>query len=405
MYSRIFADDWGKLEHYDPECGIISRRGIILTPGGRKDVEISIMLSPAGIETYNRGLAGIEKQKIMNHAFGDWLEVKKKDFQTYADEDKSVAFVEIKFGGRAFNFPHLIDEKIGKVSNVKVISLKNQRQIDPTSNTSWKINCWGWDPNDYNKNRQFMPMTEEEKKNYGFVKKVDYIKQKGIEHLIADVFVIAEGAGASGETIEYTLKEIFNALKESNEPLPKKVYIYVNFCSTLTVFRAKTICEENGVELDFTCMGSAIEVSREGLLPGLKYTDLSQMDKGSITYRALFEETLKTCVNFVGYPVYKRCSCGDVGESLDNEYRYYLSLIIENLCLGIPLHQDIIPNNSDGLMMYFNNPKSLMDLREIVHEIQVKYHTELTDWLSHPVLAVIGSQEEKIRKTQKPKVF
>lgn len=392
------ADDWGELEYYDPE-EIISRRGRITMPGGIKVVgRVSIMLSPVGLLTYNRGLAGVDKQKKMDQAFGNWVEVKRKDLEEHISEGRSIAFVEIKFGGRAFNFPRWMHRKFGEGVEVKVISLKNERVNNPNSRTSWGINCWGWDPAEYDENRIFLSMSDEEKEKHPFVSKEKYIEIKGINHLVADLMVIAEGAGASGETVEYTLREIFKALTEHSRPLPQKVYIYVNFGSTLTLFRAKNICNDYGVELDFTFMGSAIEVSSEGLLPGLKYTDLSQMNPGSITFRELIERTLEICIDFAGRPVTLRCSCGDVGESLDVEDKYYLNLILENLRLGIPLHNDTLPDGKAVLMNYWNDFTWLQALRRRVHDIQIEHSTEVRDWLGNPILTVIGWQEEKLRR-------
>ena len=178
------ADDWGELEYYNSETGIISRRGKIFKPGGDQAVEISIMLSPNGLMTYNRALAGVDKQEVMDNAFGDWLDVKGEQIQEYIKEGKSVAFVEIKFGGRAFNLPRWMRRKLGFRGKTKVISLKNQRVNDCKSPTSWGINCWGWDPVEYNENRVFTPMSNKEKKGYQFVKMEEYIKIKGIDYFV-----------------------------------------------------------------------------------------------------------------------------------------------------------------------------------------------------------------------------
>lgn len=394
------ADDWGKGKFYDPDLQIVLRTGEISMPKYNARIPVSIISTPNGNKTFYRGISGPTKQDYMNKALGDWLIAKRTDFAKYIEEKKSIAYVEILFGGRAYNFSRLIHELISKRAKVKVISLKNERRNDPNSESSWKINCWGYDSCVHDENKKFLPMTEEEKRSYPFVSKKEYIKQKGINHFVSDILVIGEGAAASGETLEYSLNEIFTTLNEYKKPLPKKVYIYVNFCSTLAVHKAKNICDKFGVELDFTCVGSAIKVKEEGVFPGLRYTDLPHLSEESITYKHLRVSTASVSRNFYDQIVTSRCSCGDVGDSLDNAYHYYLNLIIENLLLGIPLNLDIIPNNSKGLIRYWSDQECLMDLCKIVDSIQKEHNVELKDFFGTPLLKVISNRIKEVEKIE-----
>jgi hypothetical protein len=394
------ADDWGWIIFYNDLLGIYLRTGKIPMPEYNTEIPVSIFYSPAVLNTFSRGFAGKEKQSCMNNALGDWLIAKKDDFTRHVKEKKSIAHVEILFGGRAYNFSDLLHGIISKLAKVKVISIKNQREHDPNRKSSWGVRCLGYDPKRYNERKVFAPMSEDEKRNYPFISKEEYIKLKGIDHFVSDILVIAEGAGAFGVTIEYTLNEIFGILKEYNKPLPEKVYIYVNFCSTLAVIKAKNVCDKFGVELDFTCCGSAIKIEEKGIFPWLGYTDLPHLSEKSVTYKVLRVATAAISRNFSDQIVANRCSCGDVGDSLDDAYHYYLTLIIENLLLGIPLDKDIIPNNSKGLMRYWSDPKPLEDLYKIVDNMQKKHSIELKDFFGTPLLSVIYNRYDEINKVE-----
>ncbi len=203
--------------------------------------------------------------------------------------------------------------------------------------------------------------------------------------------IITEGAGASGETVESTLSDIFQTLTRAKSRLPRAVYIYINFGSTLTAFRAARVCERFGVALSFTFMGSAINVSPQGLLPGLPYTDLSHLDPGSITYRSLYNEGLKVCTDMSGMPVLSRCSCGDVGDSLDNPEHYFMLLVLENLLLRIPLHRE-------DLMRFYCDREFLQKLVEEIKRTEALSTMELRNTDGERILDVVARQQDSLER-------
>jgi hypothetical protein len=391
--GEVYVHDWGRVEFNDHQRGILSRKGFIYKPGGIETVPVSIMVSPAGMRTYDRSLAGMAKAEAMNRAFGDWIYMKADEFRGFIEKGLSISWLCILFGARAFNFLSHFKDLVSSDYRPGTIILKNQRKESRTEASGWEIACWGYAP-DFDSTEPFKPMTEKEKKGYPFISKENILKQRGIKYFVSDVMVISEGAGASGETIETTLADIFETLKSYDAPLPKYLYIYINFGSTLTALRAAKVCDRYGVELSFTFMGSAINVSPEGLLPGLPYTDLSHLDSGSITYRKLYEMALKICTDLDGNPVLSRCSCGDVGDSLDNPYHYYLLLVLENLILRIPLHHE-------NLVRFYKDPEFLKNLREEVEKTECRHCVQLRNTIGEKILDVISWQENAIKGSRR----
>jgi hypothetical protein len=389
--GEVYVHDWGRIEFNDYERGILSRKGFIYKPGGIETVPVSIMLSPAGLRTFDRAIAGPAKAEAMDRAFGDWVHMKSGEFKSFIERGFTISWLCILFGARAFNFLSHFREFVSSDYQPKTIVLKNQRKESATEASGWEIACWGYAP-DFDTTKPLKPMTEGEKKRYPFMSKEDIIKTRGIDYFASDVMIISEGAGASGETIETTLVDIFETLGRHDAPLPKYLYIYINFGSTLTALRAAKVCEHYGVELSFTFMGSAINVSPEGLLPGLPYTDLSHLDPGSITYRKLYETGLTICTDLDGNPVLTRCSCGDVGDSLDNPSHYYLLLVLENLILRIPLHRE-------NLARFYRDPEFLRLLRKEVEKTERAHGVVLKNTIGEKITDVISWQENSLKKS------
>ncbi|MDQ7823280.1 MAG: hypothetical protein RDV48_10835 [Candidatus Eremiobacteraeota bacterium] len=385
---RVFADQWGVLEFEDRERGIISRSGFIYGPGGKEKIPLSIMISPAGKRSYDRSLAGAAKAAVMNEAFGDWVCVHSGQFKEFVARGLSIKWVSILFGARAFHFPMHFSSHVDRTSVPGTIVLKNQRKPAKEMKRGWEISCWGYAPH-FEMAESFKPLSDEEKRKYPFMSKEKVLKARGIDYFKADILVISEGAGASGETVESTLVDIFETLRSAGEKLPSWVFVYINFGSTLTAVRAWQVCTKYGVRLSFTFMGSAIHVSPDGLLPGLPYTDLSHLDARSVTYRELYLEGVATCTDLDGRPVYSRCSCGDVGDSLDSPSHYSLLLVLENLILRIPLHRE-------GLMELYNDPVFLEKLIREVQLTEEKHHAIIRNTRGESVLEIIKAHAGRL---------
>ncbi len=383
-----FVQDWGSPEFIDNDRAIYSYKGEIHKPGGVSVVPVSIMSSPAGLETYHRNLVGRDKAKALDAAISDWIFMRAPEFRSFLKEGLTISWVCILFGARAFNFLSHFRRHVSADYTPGTIVLKNQRKENPASECGWEIACWGYAP-DYDTTAPFSPMSDREKKSYPFVSKDDIIAGKGIEYFAADVLVIGEGAGASGETLESTLLDIFETLKDHGKPLPRYIYLFMNFGSTLTALRAHRVCENYGVTMSFTFMGSAIAVSPEGVLPGLPYTDLPHLHHSSITCRELHEMGLAIATDLDGHQVRQRCSCGDVGESLDNPERYLLLLVLENLILRIPLHRE-------NLMQYYRNPEFRNALKREIELIENRHGIRLKNTKGEAIQDVIAWHEQEV---------
>ncbi|MHC9542408.1 MAG: hypothetical protein AB9903_23095 [Vulcanimicrobiota bacterium] len=382
-----FVQDWGSPEFTDHDRAVYSYLGEVRKPGGVSAFPVSIMSSPAGLSTYNRGLVGRDKAMALDAAFGDWIYMRAPEFKALIKEGLTISWVCILFGARAFNFLDHFRHHVSTDYTPGTIVLKQQRKENPASECGWEIACWGYAP-DFDTTAPFSPMSDKEKKSYPFVSQQDIIAGRGIEYFTADVLVIGEGAGASGETLESTLLDIFETLKNHGKPLPRYIYLYMNFGSVLTALRAHRVCENYGVTMSFTFMGSAIAVSPEGVLPGLPYTDLPHLSQKSITCKELYERDLDIATDMDGQQVRLRCSCGDVGESLDNPEHYLLLLVLENLILRIPLH-------NENLMQYYRNPQFRNALKREIRQIENKHGIRLKNTKGEAIQDVIAWHEQK----------
>jgi hypothetical protein len=385
--DRQYAQDWGSPEFIDHDRAIYSYKGEVRKPGGVSAVPVSIMSSPAGLSTYRRNLVGLDKAKALDAAIGDWVYMRAPEFKAFLNEGLTIAWVCILFGARAFNFLSHFRSHVSSYYTPGTIVLKQQRRESPTSEHGWEIACWGYAP-DFDTTAQFYPMSDHQKKSYPFVSKQDILAAKGIDYFSADVLIIGEGAGASGETLESTLLDLFETLKDHGRHLPRYIYLYMNFGSILTALRAHRVCENYGVKMSFTFMGSAISVSPEGVLPGLPYTDLPHLSPGSITFRELHDMGLATATDLDGTPILNRCSCGDVGESLDDPRHYLLLLVLENLMLRLPLH-------NEDLMHFYRKPEFRDALKKEVREIENRHGIKLRNTKDELILDVIAWHEQR----------
>jgi|GEM_PF-2486413 len=382
-----FVQDWGSPEFIDHDRAIYSYLGEVRKPGGVSAVPVSIMSSPAGLSTYDRALVGRDKARALDAAFGDWIYMRAPEFKALINEGLTISWVCILFGARAYNFLRHFRDHVSAECTPGTIVLKQQRKENPASECGWEIACWGYAP-DFDTTAPFSPMSDNEKKSYPFVSQQQIIASRGIEYFSADVLVIGEGAGASGETLESTLLDIFETLKNHRKPLPRHIYLYMNFGSILTALRAHRVCENYGVKMSFTFMGSAIAVSTEGILPGLPYTDLPHLHHKSITFRELYETGITAATDMDGQQVRLRCSCGDVGESLDNPDHYLLLLVLENLMLRIPLHRE-------NLMQYYRNPEFRNALKREIRQIENRHGIRLKNTKGEAIEDVIAWHEQK----------
>jgi hypothetical protein len=136
-------------------------------------------------------------------------------------------------------------------------------------------------------------------------------------------WLIPETAIASGSTIAFFLKNGFV------HHLPKQVYALTACGSLEGVQRIYQECIKKGVELIPVFSQCIFEISKVGNLRGLPLTDLSVISPGSITTQEFFEKASHR------YQGTRMCCVGDIGESLDDPFRYSIHTLWEMQILGM----------------------------------------------------------------------
>lgn len=385
---RIFADEWGKLV-YSQEMdfeNIIVREGPLSIPGGRSEIPVKILMSDRVLKCYDRSLTGYDKVREMDLLTGQWLRFISSELTEHIKNRDQIAWLNILFGGRFPRVPYWFRKFLGDDVEFGVIAVKNERELDEKDKYGWQLNRWGFLPT-FNGEEPWKPMSDKEKRALPF----EQINAIPPNYFKTNVLVIIEGASASGGTLYKEIENQIKIRKRFDLPLIKNIYFFVVYGSILSAQLAYLLCKEHDINLHFCFAGSAINVSREGLLPGLPYTDLSHLDRGSITFRRLYKYNREICIDLDGNPVDNRCSCGDVGESLDDAEEYYVSLIIENLILRIPLHVE-------GLMKYWTNYEFLFRLRRRIERIEKEHGIKLKNSIGERLLEVISKHELSLSK-------
>lgn len=132
-----------------------------------------------------------------------------------------------------------------------------------------------------------------------------------------DTWLIPDAAIASGSTVASFLRNGFT------KHLPKQVYLFTACGSLEGLQRIYRECQKKKVELIPILSQCIFQISKSGNLPSLPLTDLSLMNPGSITTKALYEKA------FLRYQGTQMCSVGDIGDSLEDPIRYSLHTLWE----------------------------------------------------------------------------
>lgn len=385
--DRIFADEWGKIVYpidtYDSE--VIVREGMLNLPGGKEVFPVRILNSEKVILCYDRSLSGKEKVEEMNQLAGQWIKVISGDLSNHIERGDKIAWLNILFGGRFPRFPHWYKKYVGK-SDFGIIAVKNERILNKENKFGWDLDRWGFLPS-FDGLELWKPMTNEEKRLLPF-KKLEEIDKSYFDY---NILAVIEGAAASGITSKREIENQIQIRKKLGLPPITNIYFFVIYGSKLAAQRLYEVCLENNIKLHYYFAGSAISVSSEGLLPGLPYTDLSHLADGSITFRSLYEFSKVVCTDLDGKFVKIRCCCGDVGESLDHADEYYISLVLENLILRIPLHVE-------NLMRFWLDRSFLFRLKKRIEQIEMKNKTKIYNTIGERVSEIISKHEISLLK-------
>lgn len=161
----------------------------------------------------------------------------------------------------------------------------------------------------------------------GFTKLQRVLNQEGRDWRIEDRGFIGEYGGetwlipdtviASGSTIATFLRNGFA------HHLPREVYLFTACGSLQGLQRIYQECLTKGVALIPIYSQCLFEVSREGNLPNLPLTDLPVTNPGTITTKSFYEKAYRR------YQGSRMCSVGDLGESLNDPFRYCLHTLWE----------------------------------------------------------------------------
>ena len=142
-----------------------------------------------------------------------------------------------------------------------------------------------------------------------------------------DLWLIPDTAIASGSTIAYLLIKGLKIAK------PKRIIVFTAAGSIEGIIKIWQVCQQYGVEMIPVFSQCIFEVSKEGVLPNLPYTDLPVENHGTITSREFYQKAHQV---YQGKPM---CCVGDVGDSLENPEKYIAETLKEIEILGIDISQ------------------------------------------------------------------
>lgn len=138
------------------------------------------------------------------------------------------------------------------------------------------------------------------------------------------VWLIPDTAVASGSTISYFLRTNLERAKKSSEGQTlRKVFLYTACGSLMGANKAAKICKDFGVGFIPVFSQAIFEVSPEGNLPNLPYTDLPILNEGTITSKKFHSKAKKV------YQDKPMCSIGDVGDSISEVEQYLIDTLRE----------------------------------------------------------------------------
>lgn len=335
---------------------------------GDDPIPIKVLLSEAIMKSYDRRQMGIDKVQLLKQAGRDWLTVEKESIRDKIRRGMSILCVSIWFGGRNFDLGNSFRQIIDPNYHLPTIGVKFERVSDRTSASGWRIACWGAVGLDYDYDQTWRPMSKKEKKDFAYQDAEEVLQDVKDKLGKVDIILTGEGAKASGETAVNLVKFI-DKFPRFGMSLPSEIIFYANFGSGLGVKRFTEVCREKNITANVTLGGSIIEVSEKGKIPGLPYTDLSQFSSRSITYQELVDRTKNFSVNEFG-EIVARCSCGDVGESIDAPDAYVVDTIIEAILWGIPLEKEEWDK-------YLINPTFVETILRRADEIENDHHCTL----------------------------